>query len=228
MSRNRWSHEEELELIRNISVGGSTSAHATKHSRSESAVDLRLKKIIYENVVSGRPMEQVARLLNFPIDTVRQYFYSYKEFTEKHQIAGTARTAGMIGGKGAINVVQPVQSIPVQSIPIQSVQSVQQSTSHLSFQHPPVQHLTVQNPSQMQYQMYPMSGGAGPTQLVQSAQSKTERKILKAQKKLKQLEIENKFMRMIVENKELVQKMNILIREGKIDKNISKIIKLLS
>ena len=83
-NKSRWTHEEELNLIKDISSGATLDSLATKHNRSISAMELRLKKIIYENASTGKSLDSISKLLNIPEDKVRQYFYSYKEFREKH------------------------------------------------------------------------------------------------------------------------------------------------
>ena len=81
---SRWTQEQELELIKKISNGVSFEEIATKMERSESAIELRLKKIIYECVMGGKNFESLSKILNLSDDKLRQYFYSYKDFHEKH------------------------------------------------------------------------------------------------------------------------------------------------
>ena len=83
-NKSRWTREEELKLIKSISTGESLDILSIKHGRTSSAIELRLKKIIYENAIGGKSMENISKLLNIPEEKIRQYFYSYKEFNEKH------------------------------------------------------------------------------------------------------------------------------------------------
>lgn len=83
-NKSRWTRDEELELIKDISNQITLDKLTLKHNRTESALELRLKKIIYENALSGKSLESIAKLLNLPEDKTRQYFYSYKDFKEKH------------------------------------------------------------------------------------------------------------------------------------------------
>jgi len=175
MSNNlRWTREEELNLIKDISTGESLEKLATKHNRSVSAVELRLKKIIYENATAGKSLEDLAKLLNIPIDKIRQYFYSYKEFREKHT--------------GAVDAVIP----PLPPAKTESVQNIA-----ISNQQPVV-----------------LAGGGN-------------EKMNKIKSRLRKMEEENRIIKLIVENKELTHKLNKLIKEGKLDESVKKLIKIL-
>lgn len=81
---SKWTPEEELNLIKDIANGLQIEHIAIKRNRSNSAIELRLKKIIYENIVAGRSPEAMSKKINLPIDKIKQYFYSYKDFIEKH------------------------------------------------------------------------------------------------------------------------------------------------
>lgn len=183
MSNLRWTREEELNLIKDISGGESLEKLATKHNRTTSAIELRLKKIIYENATAGKSLEDLAKLLNIPIDKTRQYFYSYKEFREKHT--------------GAVDAVIPaLPPTKPEPLPNQSQQPVIL-------------------PNQSQQPVVLMTGGSG------------SEKMDKIKSKLKKMEEENRLIKLIVENKELTHKLNKLIKEGKIDESVKKLIKLL-
>lgn len=81
---SKWTKEEELDLIKDIANGLQIEHIAIKRNRSNSAIELRLKKIIYENIIAGRSAEIMSKKINMPIDKIKQYFYSYKDFKEKH------------------------------------------------------------------------------------------------------------------------------------------------
>jgi len=92
MNKSRWNKEEELMLIQNISNKKPLSDIAQIHNRSLNAIELRLKKIIYENICNGKTINNISLKLNLSEDKVRQYFYSYKEFIEKHNGISTRNT----------------------------------------------------------------------------------------------------------------------------------------
>ena len=159
-NKSRWTREEELTLIKDVADGKSLDVIATKHGRSASAMELRLKKIIYENASSGKSLESISKLLKLSEDKVRQYFYSYKEFKEKHTgLVDDAPFADIHAGGAKLGLVN-------------------------------------ENP-----------------------------KVEKIEGKLKKLELENKILRLIVENKDLTHKLNRLIKDGKVDKSIKSLIK---
>jgi hypothetical protein len=79
----RWTKEEETALIKDIYGGYRCKDLITKYGRTELALDMRLKKIIYENIVGGRQPPQLAKALRMPEDMINQYYYSYKEHLTK-------------------------------------------------------------------------------------------------------------------------------------------------
>lgn len=79
----RWTKDEELLLVKEVSKGESFAEIAVSHDRSQSAVELKLKKIIFNNVLGGKHINQISSKLKIPLETTKQYFYSYKEFYEK-------------------------------------------------------------------------------------------------------------------------------------------------
>jgi hypothetical protein len=81
---SKWTKEEELDLIKDIANGLQIEHIAIKRNRSNSAIELRLKKIIFENIVAGRTPETMAKKLHLSFDKINQYFYAYKDFKEKH------------------------------------------------------------------------------------------------------------------------------------------------
>jgi len=164
-NKSRWTNEEELNLVKDISAGISLDMLAQKHNRSVSAIELRLKKIIYGNVSSGKTIQQISKLLKLPEDKVTQHYYSYKDFKEKHDVS----------------------TMPV--------------------------------PNQIQ------AGGA--TKItINEPDNFSNKKLDKIETKLKKIELENKILRLIVENKDLTHKLNRLIKEGKVDKSIKNLIKV--
>lgn len=83
---NRWTPEEELKLLTDISAGKKFSDLAPIYNRSDSALELRLKKIIYENIQFGKKsINSLHKSTNIPESTINQYFYSYKDYLEKQQ-----------------------------------------------------------------------------------------------------------------------------------------------
>ena len=83
---NRWTREEESNLLKNIQSGKTYAELAGGFNRSENALEMRVKKIIYENITSGKTPSKISELLNISSDKIMQYYYSYKEHLEKENL----------------------------------------------------------------------------------------------------------------------------------------------
>lgn len=185
-NRSKWTQDEELKLIQDISTGININIIAVKHNRSESAVLLRLKKIIYENAIAGRSIQNISKLLNLNEEKTRQYFYSYKEFKEKHT-----------------------------ELVDNNFQKLQNKEQTMNINNPKISQQYIQNNNNNVIEQPSQFGG------------EATRKIQKIQSKMHRIENENKILKLIVENKELTHKLNKMIKDGKIDKNIKKLIKVI-
>ena len=82
---NRWTVQEESKLLKLLATGKTCKELSGGFNRSENALELRVKKIIYENITNGKEPERIAVLLNYPKDKVMQYYYSYKDYIGKQQ-----------------------------------------------------------------------------------------------------------------------------------------------
>ena len=84
----RWTVEEEGKLLKLIASGKSCkelSGATYDFNRSENALELRLKKVIYDNIMNKKPADKIAQLLNMPREKIMQYFYSYKDYIDKQK-----------------------------------------------------------------------------------------------------------------------------------------------
>jgi hypothetical protein len=79
----RWTLEEEKKLIREVKNGSALSGLSKELNRSENALELRIKKIIYDSIAGNKSINSISRSLNLPEEKVKQYFYSYKDMMEK-------------------------------------------------------------------------------------------------------------------------------------------------
>jgi hypothetical protein len=79
----RWTLDEEKLLIKSIKSGESLDKLAKELDRSENALELRIKKIIYDNIAAEKPISTLSRNLNMSSDKIKQYFYSYKDMMDK-------------------------------------------------------------------------------------------------------------------------------------------------
>jgi hypothetical protein len=88
---NRWTIEEESKLLKLIASGKTCrelSGGNYNFNRSENALELRLKKIIYENINNNKSPDKISQLLNIPRDKIMQSYYSYKDYIEKQKQSG--------------------------------------------------------------------------------------------------------------------------------------------
>lgn len=79
----RWTNEEEKMLLKNVALGKSYNMMSNEFGRSENALELRVKKIIYDNISNKKSVNQIGGLLNMPNEKVMQYYYSYKDHLER-------------------------------------------------------------------------------------------------------------------------------------------------
>ncbi len=89
MANHNWTKEEEKKLLASIASGQPLENIALNHNRSKNAVELRLKKIIYDNVIKSSDtssiINKLASILKLPPDRINQYYYEYIGFIEKKQ-----------------------------------------------------------------------------------------------------------------------------------------------
>ncbi len=79
----RWTLEEEKKLIKAVKHGESLDSLAKEFNRSENALELRIKKIIYDTISEKKSLSSIAKSLNYTEEKVKQLFYSYKDMMEK-------------------------------------------------------------------------------------------------------------------------------------------------
>lgn len=199
ISNTRWTREEELSLIKDIANGYNLNLIAEKHGRSVSAIELRLKRIIYENIKSGTNLQNVSKLLKINIDKVTQYYYSYKEFKEKH--SNHASPVEQQGGNSFENNNSNNNNI-VSRIQIDEINKQYNDIN---------KELNVNEIEKINLEKA-FAEPSGPQKL---------------DSKLKKIETENKILNLIIENKKLTEQLNKLIKEGKVDPSIKTLIKVL-
>ena len=75
-----WTPNEELDMIKMIRTGASIEDISKKHKRAVSDIEKRLRKVIYENILGGKSIKNVALTLNMSEDKVSLYFDMQKEY----------------------------------------------------------------------------------------------------------------------------------------------------
>jgi hypothetical protein len=81
----KWTQEEEYKMTKMIKDGSSIDDIAKEHNRNPQEIEMRLRKIIYENVISGKDFKSISMALNLPEDDVVKYYNLYKEFKNNYQ-----------------------------------------------------------------------------------------------------------------------------------------------
>lgn len=96
----KWTKTEEIEFLKDVAKGTKICDLVSKYNRTESALNLRLKKIVFDNISSGKKESDLAKMININRDTIRQYYYEYKAFLEKKGMLNTEinkiQTAGTL------------------------------------------------------------------------------------------------------------------------------------
>lgn len=82
MSNKRWGSDDKIELMRLYASGRSYEEIGKTLDRSPNAIKLRLESIIYENLIKGKPIKLLTRMLNTDVDTIKQFYYSHKSFLQ--------------------------------------------------------------------------------------------------------------------------------------------------
>lgn len=116
---NRWTKEEESKLLKNVQSGKTYTEMAGGFGRSENALEMRVKKIIYENITSGKTPSKISELLNIQSDKVMQYYYSYKEHIDRENKQNGGNTEieyNKIAKLENINVPQNTQNMSSRQI----------------------------------------------------------------------------------------------------------------
>ncbi|VBB18874.1 hypothetical protein YASMINEVIRUS_1406 [Yasminevirus sp. GU-2018] len=78
----RWGSDDKIELMRQYASGKSYEEISQVLGRSPNAIKLRLESIVYENLIKGKPVSMLSRMLNTDADTIKQFYYSHKSFRQ--------------------------------------------------------------------------------------------------------------------------------------------------
>lgn len=82
MSNKRWNTDDKIQLMNLFSKGKSYEEIGTFLKRSPNAIKLRLESIVYDNLVKGKTLEILTKMLNIDEDTIKQLYYSHKSFRQ--------------------------------------------------------------------------------------------------------------------------------------------------
>src|SRR5271170_5891344 len=106
MSNNkRWSSTEKIELMKLFSMGKSYDEIGKTLDRSPNAIKLRLEAIVYTNIVKGKAIGMLSKMLNTDADKIKQLYYSHKSFKQGRgeQVKDIDFPLNNNGGSGTIS-----------------------------------------------------------------------------------------------------------------------------
>lgn len=76
----RWNKEEEKKLIELFMRHRNYELIAEELNRSTPATKLRMESIIYDNMIGGKKIEDIALKLNRTNDQIAEMYYTHKNF----------------------------------------------------------------------------------------------------------------------------------------------------
>ena len=205
MSNKRWNFNEKIDLMKLYANGKSFEDIGTTLNRSPNAIKLRLESIVYDNLVKGKPVSVLTRMLNTNPDTIKQFYYSHKSFKEGRgekvenvdfsketmineniMIQKTMQTGGTFNRQQSISPPQVPITQPTQSMSIIQPQNIDL----------PIRHTITQT-----------------NKIDNLISSKT------IDQKIEKLERENHILESILKNYQMKRHLRKLYLDGKLDQN---------
>lgn len=198
-NNKRWDTDEKIKLMKAFSEGKSYDEIGKILNRSANAIKLRLESIVYDNLINGKPMSVLTRMLHTDADTIKQLYYSHKSFLQ-------ARGEQVVDVDFSKNT-ETVENQKVLSMPQPQPQPQPQQTQTISS--PLSQNITSFASRDNLMQGRPISGGNG-NPVSDSNGSKLGRK-------LEKLEKENYAMEQIIKNYKMKRQLRKLYVSDKLD-----------
>lgn len=78
----RWNQEDKLKLMKLYASGKTYDEIGKTLKRTSNAIKLRLEAIVYENLIKGKTLKLIIKMLNTTEDNVKQLYYSHKSFRQ--------------------------------------------------------------------------------------------------------------------------------------------------
>jgi len=75
-----WTREDEISFIKDISQGLSIEQLTSNYNKNVFALDLKLKKIIHENIQAGISMDVITKALNLSQEKVLEHDANYVQY----------------------------------------------------------------------------------------------------------------------------------------------------
>ena len=85
MKKPLWSKNEEISLIKDIRNKKTLEELSLKYDRTLSALELRLQKIVHDNINAGKSFETLSNIIGLPTEKLKQYYYEYCGHIDKKQ-----------------------------------------------------------------------------------------------------------------------------------------------
>lgn len=80
-----WTQDEEINLIKNLRNKLTIEQIAQKHNRDIKSIELRIQKIIYENIVNnGKSINTISKIMNLNENDIMKYYNKYKELKDDY------------------------------------------------------------------------------------------------------------------------------------------------
>jgi hypothetical protein len=203
----RWKSDEKIQLMKLYSEGKSYEEIGTSLNRSANAIKLRLESIVYDNLVKGKSLSILTRMLNTTSDTIKQLYYSHKSFKQ---------------GKG--EPVIDVNFADFDKQPVQNMYSMDDLNRH-NRPEPRTQDRHMIVGTRSGGTGFPVTGQAGsgvpgfpvtghPTSTLMHRGNRNA----KIEKNIEKIETENRVMESMIKNYRMKRQVRKLYVDGKLDK----------
>ena len=86
---DKWTPEKELNLITLLANNKSFDEISNIMNRTKPDILLRLQKIIYENYISGKTLNEISAAFNLSLEDITKYFTLYDSYVKKYKLQHT-------------------------------------------------------------------------------------------------------------------------------------------
>lgn len=83
---NKWTREEQKQMIVELKNGDSLEVIAKKHNRTIMAVEIRIQKIVYDAINKGTGFEKMAEIMGMSKKELLTYYKAYVQFMKTNKI----------------------------------------------------------------------------------------------------------------------------------------------
>ena len=84
---NKWTREEQKQLIVELKNGAALEEIAKKHERTVTAVEVRIQKIVYDAIKNkGTSFDKLAEITGQTKRKLLEYYKEYRQFMDSNKI----------------------------------------------------------------------------------------------------------------------------------------------